>query len=156
MGGGIAIERTCDLETIRELALHPRIFPYISDDFTANQKTWKPIDSELVRYLLAEDAEGPFGFGVFIPTTWAHWTAHFAFLPRAYGADARKSLESMFAWMWENTSARRITGEIVKGNTLAIRFARRAGCEIYGINRKSYLRGGILHDQVCLGISKPL
>jgi RimJ/RimL family protein N-acetyltransferase len=48
-----------------------------------------------------------------------------------------------------------LVGEIERGNTLAVRFACRAGFQIYGINRRSFLKGGVLRDRVCLGISKP-
>lgn len=151
----LKVFRTRDYKIIRELATHPRIFPQIADDFTSDSKKWQPIASEQVCYLLAADGEGPFGFGIFIPDTWACWKAHTAFLPRSYGADARKSFDQMILWMWQNTTAKRLVGEIVRDNLLAIRFARRAGFAIYGINKKSYLRGGVLRDQLCLGISKP-
>lgn len=151
----VKIFRTRDFSAIRALCTHPRIFPSISDDYTKDAKTWKPIESELVIYLLASDEKGPFGFGIFIPQTHVQYGAHTAFLPRSYGADARHSFEHMIEWMWTKTTARRIVGEIVRENKLAIRFARRAGFEIYGINERSYLRGGVLRDQVCLGISKP-
>jgi hypothetical protein len=151
----VKVFRSRDYRAIRELALHPRILPQICDDFTCDPAKWQPIESEQVIYLLATDDEGPFGFGIFIPDTWACWKAHTAFLPRSYGADARKSFERMIQWMWANTQARRLVGEIVRENLLAIRFARASGFSIYGINRKSYLRGGVLRDQVCLGISKP-
>lgn len=151
----LKIFRTRDYKIVRELATHPRIFPQIADDFTADPKTWTPIESEQVCYLLAADEEGPFGFGIFIPDTWACWKTHTAFLPRSYGGDAASSFKKMLEWMWQNTQARRLVGEVVRENLLAIRFARRAGFTIYGINKRSYLRGGILHDQVCLGISKP-
>lgn len=151
----ISVFRSRDFELIRSLCLHPRIFPLISDDYTANPAEWMVPTSEVVIYLLARDREGPFGFGIFMPRTHVQYEAHLGFLPRAYGADARHAFERMLAWMWQNTTALRIVGEIVKPNTLAIRFARQAGFEIYGVNKASYLRGGILHDQVCLGISKP-
>lgn len=151
----ITISRSRDYAAIRKLATHPRIFPAISDDFTANPEQWRPIESELVTYLLATDEEGPFGVGIFIPDTWACWKAHMAFLPRSYGNQAQTSFKRMLGWMWQNTSAKRIVGEIERGHLLAIRFARGAGFAIYGINRKSFLKGGVLCDRVCLGISKP-
>lgn len=156
-GGEAAIKlfRSRDYRAIRELATHPRIFPHVSDDFTSDPKTWSPIESELVNYLLATDDEGPFGFGIFIPDTWACWKSHMGFLPRSYGNLALSSFRKMLDWMWQNTSARRLVGEIARDNKLAIRFARRAGFSIYGVNQKSCLRGGVLRDQVCLGISKP-
>jgi RimJ/RimL family protein N-acetyltransferase len=149
------IFRSRDYRAIRDLATDSRIFPQISDDYTRDVKLWKPIESELVIYLLASDDEGPFGFGIFVPKTHVEYAAHTAFLPRSYGAQARHSFEEMIRWMWKETRVVRIVGEIVRSNTLAIRFARQAGFEIYGVNKRSFLRGGVLHDQVCLGISKP-
>ena len=147
--------RSHDYKAIRALAIHPRILPQISDDFTSDPKQWQPIESEQVVYLLGADDAGPFGFGIFIPQTHIQFAAHVAFLPRSYGNLALTAFKEMLAWMWQNTQARRIVGEIVRENKLAIRFARRAGFKIYGINDQSYLRGGILRDQFCLGISKP-
>ena len=155
VGDASKIFRSRDYRAIRELILHPRIFPHVSDDFTSNPEKWKPIESETVTYLLATDEKGPFGLGVFIPDTWACWKSHMAFLPRSYGNQALTSFKTMLGWMWRNTSARRLVGEIARENKLAIRFARRAGFSIYGVNVKSKLRGGVLVDQVCLGISKP-
>jgi RimJ/RimL family protein N-acetyltransferase len=151
----IKVERTDDYELIRRLAIHPAIFPHISDDFTDKADQWKPIESDFVRYLIAQDSEGVIGFSVFMPTTWAHWTAHVAFLPRSYGPKAISAFREMLAWMWKHTSACRITGEICQENRRAIQFAVRAGFKQYGVNGKSRLRGGVLRDQVCLGISKP-
>lgn len=151
----VSVFRTRDYKAIRELATHPRIFSQICDDFTDDAKKWKPIESENVCYLLASDRQGPFGFGVFIPDTWACWKTHIGFLPRSYGGDALASFKKMLGWMWAYTEARKIVGEVCRENKLAIRFARNAGFSIYGINGKSYLQGGVLRDRVCLGISKP-
>ena len=155
LGSGFVISRSRDYLAIKRLAIHPRVFPYLSDDFTSDPKQWEPIFSEQVIYLLAKDADGVFGLGVFIPQTHAQYGAHLAFLPRSYGRLARSSFEQMLGWMWKNSTARRLVGEIERSNTLAIRFARKAGFEIYGINRRSKLKGGVMVDQVALGISKP-
>jgi hypothetical protein len=155
VGDSSKIFRSRDYRAIRELVRHPRVFPHVCDDFTSNPDTWKPIESDLVTYLLATDEKGPFGLGVFIPDTWACWKSHMAFLPRSYGNQALTSFKMMLGWMWQNTQARRLVGEIARDNKLAIRFVRRAGFSIYGVNLKSKLRGGVLVDQVCLGISKP-
>jgi len=150
-----SVFRSRDYAAIRALATHPRIFPQISDDYTADPAKWDVPRSEQVIYLLASDGDGPFGFGIFVPQTHVQFAAHMAFLPRSYGAIALASFKTMLAWMWANTTALRLVGEIRRDNTLAIRFARRAGFEIYGVNKKSFLRGGQLIDQVCLGISRP-
>jgi RimJ/RimL family protein N-acetyltransferase len=153
--GLIQIERTRDFALIKKLAIDPAIFKHVSDDYYPDPDQWQPVESELVRYLVARDGEGPFGFGIFIPDTWTCWKAHFAFLPRSYGAEALSAFREMLGWMWRETPAARIVGEIPEENRRAIRFALRAGCVVYGVNRRSRLRGGVLRDQVCLGISKP-
>ena len=147
--------RSRDFRAIRALALHPRIFPHITDDCSNDPKAWQPTENEQVISLLAKDDQGIFGFGIFIPQTHTQYGAHLGFLPRSWGNLALASWKEMFAWMWKNTNARRCVGEIARDNKLAIRLCRRAGCEIYGINPRSKLRGGKLIDQVCVGISKP-
>ena len=147
--------RSRDFKAIRALCLHPRIFPHICDDYSNDAKAWKPTENEQVIHLLAKDDKGIFGFGVFIPQTHMQYGSHMAFLPRSYGNLALAAFKEMLDWMWTNTQARRLVGEVPRNNHLGIRFARRAGFEFYGINKRSTLRGGKLLDQVCLGISKP-
>lgn len=140
---------------IRQLATDPAIFPLISDDHFSDPETWEPPHETHVVNLLARDAMGFFGFGIFIPRTLDCHEAHLGFLPRSYGARALLAFQEMLAWIWRNTKAARIVGEIPIENRRAIAFSERAGFERYGFNPASTLRGGILHDQVCLGISRP-
>jgi hypothetical protein len=151
----LVIFRSRDYAAIRALVTDPAIFPHVIDDSITKPAEWKPIESEMVVHLLARDRAGLFGFGVFIPDTWACWRAHLGFLPRSYGELAIASFKEMLDWIWQNTRAERIVGEIVSDNRRAIQFATRAGFTPYGVNVKSKRRGGELRDQVCLGISKP-
>jgi len=152
----MTIARTSDFVLIKRLATDPAIFPHISDDLSPEPEAWEPMTDSRVCYLVASDEHGVFGFGVFIPVTWVCWRAHFGFLPRAYGQAAAIAFGGMFEWMWANTLARRIVGEICSDNRRAIRFAQRAGAEVYGINRGSLLKDGVLRDQTAFGMSKPL
>ena len=114
----IKIFRSRDYAAIRALCVHPKIFPLIADDFHPDPKTWVMPENDQIVYLLASDDEGPFGFGIFHPRNLACWAGHFGFLPRGYGADARKSFQRMLQWMWENTTAQKVVGEIVRENVL--------------------------------------
>lgn len=154
MGNGLIIERTRNLAEIKSLATHPAIFKHVSDDSTTAEQ-WEPIDHEEIIYLIARDAQGAFGFGIFMPQNIVCFRGHFAFLPRSYGDVALTAFKLMLDWMWNTTSAHRITGEILRENRRAIQFAIKAGCNPYGINLKSKLVGGVLRDQVAMGISRP-
>ena len=148
------VVRSYNYAAIRALACHPAIFRDVSDDFFPRPEDWRPIESEQVVYLLASDS-APFGFGIFIPDTFTCYKAHIGFLPRSYGKQAIGAFREMLGWMWANSTAARIVGEVCEENRRAIRFAVNAGFEQYGVNVKSRLRGGVLRDQVCLGISRP-
>jgi len=151
----ITVARNFDLESLRKLATDPRIWPHISDDHFPDPEKWKPILGELAIVLVACDRKGYFGFAIFLPRTFTTWDCHFGFLPRAGVWKAMKAMKKFFRWMWEHTEAERIVGDIASDNTQALAFARRAGCSAYGLNPKSVKRGGVLLDQVCVGISRP-
>ena len=151
---GFIVFRSRDWKAIKALVCDPAIFPYVSDDFYPTPECWQPSESENVIYLLAKDVAGLFGFGIFMPVTWACYQAHMGFLPRSYGEQAISSFKEMLSWMWANSKAQRLVGEICSDNRRAIQFAERAGFSFYGVNKKSRLRGGVLRDQVCLGISR--
>lgn len=164
--GEMQIERTQDYDAIRLLACHPAIFPHVSDDWTSNPYSWRPPESKEVFYLIASDqgsngqvfrgiVDRALGFAVFVPETRSCFQAHMAFLPRSYGDVALSAFKEMLHWMWNHSTAARIVGQIPIENRRAIAFAKRAGFVEYGVNPKSYLLGGVLRDQVCLGISRP-
>lgn len=149
------IERIRDPKLVQMLATHPSIFKHVSDDWVKRPEDWVAPVSDSIVYLVASDEEIFFGFGAFFPQTWTCYQAHMGFLPCSYGEQSLSSFKSMLGWMWENSTASRIIGEIPVQNRTAIAFAINAGFERYGVNVKSRLRGGVLVDQVCLGISKP-
>jgi len=57
-------------------------------------------------------------------------------------------------WIFENTNCMRLVGSVPKYNTLACRLARLANWQQFGLNYKSYLKNGVLHDQLMFGISR--
>lgn len=148
------LERSRDYAAIKALATHPAVFPFITDDYHPDPAAWQPPQDDHVYYLVARDAGGPFGLGIFIPENFAAWRAHVAFLPRSRGAKALVSWKAMLRSIWETTTAERIFGEIDHRNRAAIRFCLASGFSRYGTNPRSVRRGGELRDQVCLGISK--
>jgi len=155
VGSRITIERTRDAALIRSIVLDPSIFPWVHDDYTADPARWQPTLGAHAYNLMARDRRGYFGLGMFIARSHTCFEAHMGFLPRSYGAQALTAFKQMLAWMWTNTTAARLVGEIDVDNRRAICFAERAGFQRYGFNEKSCRRGGTLRDQLCLGISRP-
>lgn len=80
---------------------------------------------------------------------------HLGFLPIAWGAKARRSGIEFLQWIWRETPFQRVIGKIVAPNPNSVEHALAAGMEIFGIDKRSFIRGGILRDQIWLGISRP-
>jgi len=150
----MTFERTTDYELIKKIVSHPKVYPYVSDDHSPAPQDWKPIENDVVWYVLVKDGGEILGMWIFIPETQVCWKVHTCLLPNAYGERARKAAKLMAQWIWENTTCLRIVTDVPKYNRLAYHFARAAGMQEFGLNPRSYMKSGILHDQILLGMSK--
>jgi len=157
----IAFSRSTDYDLIRQILTHSRVYDKISDDYSPRREEYRPIEHEAIWYVLARDYDeqsGEFdllGLWMFHPQNGICWEVHTALLPIAYGVPGRLAAQLLPPWIWEHTPCRRIVTNVPSTNRLALRFAIAAGMKIFGINRASYLKGGKLCDQICLGISAP-
>lgn len=151
----ITFERTRNYRLIREVLVHPKIWPFISDDASPPVEEFQPVEHDAFRYILAYCDDTLLGLWMFVPQNGVCWEVHTALLPVAWGLLGQSAAKALPGWIWENTPCRRIVTNVPSSNRLALHFALKAGMKIYGVNEGSYLKAGILRDQVCLGISKP-
>src|SRR5262245_35678219 len=152
----ITFERTTDWETVKAIVTHPRVYPHVSDDGSPAAEQWEPIKDGLVWYVLVKDDGLILGLWVLVPENAICWKAHTCLLPAAYGAKARMAAAGLTAWIWGNTPCLRVITDVPDYNRLALKFAKEAGMEEYGVNARSYMKNKMLHDQILLGISKPV
>src|SRR5262252_6220981 len=148
----IQFGRSHDYDLIRSILTHPAIYRHISDDHSPPVADYRPVESDAVWYVVAqaEDAEvGTYvlGMWMFVPLNGICWEVHTAVLPRGWGDVGLEAARMLPAWIWEHTPCRRIVTNVPSTNRLALHFALKAGMTIFGINRASYLKGGILRDQ---------
>lgn len=120
------------------------------DDSTPGPEEFWPNEDERIIYL---DAAG-MGIFTLIPQNAVCFEIHAALLPGAWGQQSRRLLQGAVRWAFTNTEARRIVASIPAYNRLAIALAKRSGFTEFGRNPQSFLRGGSLHDQILLGVSK--
>jgi hypothetical protein len=153
----IHFERSRDYGLIRRILTHSRIYPHISDDCSPPAADYQPVRSEAVWYVVARDRRPGLsdllGLWMFVPQNGICWEVHTALMPCAWGEVGLEAARMLPAWIWANTPCRRIITNVPSTNRLALHFALNAGMKIYGINEASYLKGGKLCDQLCLGLS---
>lgn len=156
----IQFERSTNYELIRQIITHERIWGYLSDDGSPPREDFEPLESNFVWYVIAcdvDDAGGGeiLGLWMFFPHNTVCWEVHTCLLPIAWGERGQAAAKMLPDWIWRNTPCRRIVTNVPTYNRLALHFAFKAGMKMYGVNPDSYLKDGILRDQMCLGISKP-
>ena len=162
----IQFNRSHDYNLIRQILTHSRVYDKISDDYSPSRDEYRPIEHDAIWYVVARQAfpaaEGIeprepdlLGLWMFHPLNGICWEVHTALLPIAYGVPGHQAARLLPAWIWENTPCRRIVSTVPTTNRLALHFAVDAGMKMWGINEASWLKNGMLCDQVCFGISAP-
>ena len=148
-------QRTFDYALIRSILTLPCFYKFITDDFSVPVEQFQPAEHESIWYVLAFEGDELRGLFAFEPENTICWKIHVCLLPRCWGAKGREALQGVFEWIWENTPCLRIVGHVPSYNRLALKLALECGMILYGLNYKSIMKYGKLHDQVLVGISKP-
>lgn len=149
----ITVERTFDYETIKRIVTHPQVYPFLSDDGSPPASEWQPTESETVYYVAASNHRGVVGVLIFTPHNSICYEGHSALLPSVWGHGPEIGKLAM-RWMFENSPCRRLIGNAPSFNPRVLAYAKRSGMQPFGVNQKSFLKDGILYDQVVLGASK--
>lgn len=157
----ITFERSFNYELIRQIITHERIWPHVSDDFSPPPSEYRPLESDVVWYVLGRDIrpDSPdgriIGLWVFHPHNAVCWEMHLQVLPWAWGPVGSEAGREVIEWFWEQTICQRIIGIVPASNRLALHFMLKTGMRIFGVNEASFRKDGNLIDQICFGISKP-
>lgn len=149
----ITLKRTFDYQLVKRIVTHPEVYPYLSDDGSPSAEQWEPAEHEAVYYLLVERDGEPVGTYMFVPQNSVCYEGHTALLPEAWGQGAEIGIMAQH-WLFENSPCQRIVGNAPSFNQRALHYAEKTGMRAFGINRKSFLKNGVLYDQVVLGVSK--
>lgn len=150
----ISLERTRDYELVRQIMTHPAIFRHISDDGSPRREEYRPWEGEAAWYLLVKDNEEVLGLFMVHPHNSVTWEVHTCLLPSAWGERAKEAAHKSLQFIWKEMPCQRLITNVPRFNRLALRFAQQAGLKVFGVNHKSFLKHGQLHDQIMLGISK--
>lgn len=154
-GQALSLERTYDLELVRSLATHPRVWEGITDDDCPPREEWRPSENPSVVYLLALIGADPVGYWMLVPHASYLWECHTVLTPAAWGLIARELADAAIRWVWHNTPARRIITHVPEYNRVALRFALVNGFVEYGRNPNSFMKHGKTWTVIELGIDKP-
>lgn len=148
------VARLTDYDVIQATIAHPAIYGKLADDLAVLAEEFTPVQSDALIYLGVYWADEFLGLFVFAPTNSVCYDVHTCLLPAAWG----KAIEAgrlACQWMWRHTACRRIVTTVPVDNRLALRLALRCGFTQFGLNPQSWLKGGVMRDQILLGLDRP-
>jgi RimJ/RimL family protein N-acetyltransferase len=131
------------------------VYGRLHDDYSPKREDWEPEFHSTIAYMLIREDNDPVGMFMVSVHNPVCFEVHSAFLPSAWGETTREAGKLMINYLWEQTHCKRIIGNIAESNRLSVKFALDLGMEIFGVNKKSFMKHGRLQDQICMGISKP-
>ncbi len=169
--------RLFDYATILTTLRDERIYSAMCDDFAPPREAFMPRMDDAIVYVgcwehtptdydnigradvrviydvVADKTIRFLGLWCFMPTSPIRWNVHTCLLPCAWGRTV-EATKAMLAYVWENFPVERIVTEVPTYNRLALRLAKAVGMEYIGTDRQAIRKGGKLHDQILLGLSK--
>ncbi len=149
-------ERCTDLSLVKDFfVLHPELYAAVRDDFTGPAEDFVPIDHPLVSYILLLGDDGQlYGLAMVNAHSMILWEVH-NFILASVGWKKRCAIARAFLdFLWAH-GCKRVIGKVLVTNRYALRFNESMGMERIGVNRRCFLKDGVLQDEVWLGLSSP-
>jgi len=148
------IERSYDIELITRIMTNPAVYSFVSDDGSPDVGAFCAHDDEAIYYLLVLDDERVRGLYMLHPMNYITYEIHTCLLKSCRGESADEAAKLVLKWVFTNTPCLKVITNVPENNPLALKYAKRAGLIVEGINRDSFLKDGKLYSQTLLGITR--
>lgn len=145
------VTRTHDMELVASIMRNPAIWPHIHEDGVTEPE---PVDHDALYWMLATQDQTVVGAFLVHAMSSVCYQMHTMILPEYWGAVANSASRALLAWAFTETDCRKMITNVPAYNRVALRFAKLNGGQQEGVNRQSFMRNGVLHDQIVLGITK--
>ena len=150
----MTFERTEDWAEVKRIITHPKIYKWVSDDYSPAPENYEPSADNI--HILVKDGAQTLGMWVFSGENGVCWKIHTCLLPEAWGEKAKRAAAELGPWLWATyPRCYKVITDVPSYNRLALQFAKLVGMKEFGVNFRSYMKNGKLHDQIMLGISRP-
>ncbi len=134
-----------------------KLWKRLSEDHAPAREHWMP-DMRYPWLVLTREIDDTvelYGVVAFIPQTPIVYKFHPAFLPDKWGDEQITDLTRLaLDWAWKNLPVQKIVATFPVMYKSTLRLGQRVGFKREGINRKSFLKDGELHDQYYLGLTR--
>lgn len=152
----IHVKRIFDSKIIEKVLKHKDVFKFICDDFTDDIEAFdlstaaKNKSAYFVGAFVGDEIAAMFFYH---PINHILFEVHSAVLPQYRGKLAVNMAKQSLKWIIDHTECKKVIGNIPEGYGAALALAKRAGLQVEGINRLSFMKNNKLLNQTILGIT---
>jgi RimJ/RimL family protein N-acetyltransferase len=149
----IRLELSRDFDVINRIMREPSIYPFISDDYTPAPEQCDMTTSGM-QFVLVHAGEELAGLYAMQFHSAIMLEIHTCLMPSFHGEFARQAARAIIGWVFSQTPCEKMITLVPVTNRAALRYAHRSGLKQEGCITQSVKRGGVLQDQILLGITK--
>lgn len=137
---------------VAAIVRHPAVWPHVRDERAP--EAWEPTDDAGIYWMLISLDSGAAG-GLFSlqETAPGRLEMHTCLLPEAWGVVAKRAAKMLGDWAFYEFGCTTLASNVPAYNRLALRFAKAGGMRETGNNPASFMKNGVLHDQVLLSVT---
>ncbi len=143
------LARVYDVGVINSILTHPSIADQLCDDHTVGAKIQ---DAESLEWIGVHKDGACHGVFLLIPQNTVTVDIHTALLPDVRGKESKQAgkllLDLIFSRYFKAVTS------VPSNNRVAAWFAGSLGFKHEGVNRQSFLKNGVLLDQVLMGMTR--
>jgi len=143
------LARIYDVDLINSVLMHPSIADHLCDDNSVGAKVQ---DAESLEWIGVHKNGACHGVFLLIPQNSVTVDIHTALLPDVRGKESKQAgkllLDLIFSRYFKAVTS------VPSNNRVAAWFAGSLGFKHEGVNRQSFLKNGVLLDQVLMGMTR--
>lgn len=146
------LTRTHDMELVASIMRHPAIWPHIHDDGVSE---YEPLDSDGLYWMIVKLDSGELGGAFLVHAINSYcYEMHTCLLPAAWGEQAARAAQMLASFVFSELCGEKLVTNVPAYNRRARRFAISGGGVEEGVNRASFMKSGVMFDQIMYGITK--
>lgn len=149
----VTLEPCADFDILNAIVREESVYRACSDDFAPDAQAFDLTGAGML-FVLVRAGGMIAGFYALHFHSAIMAEIHTCILPRFRGDTAARAARKIIAWVFEQTQCLKLITLVPECNKVAAAYARRAGLVDEGLLTKSFLKGGVLHDQLLLAICK--
>lgn len=150
------------MEVRRTWIAHPilyimqQVWEYLTDDSGLKFEDYSPrLDEDSRWYITYDEYDTPVAAFWLRRLNGVTWEAHANVAPQYWGnKKGTKLCKQALAFAFEDTEALKFVAQIPDSSKATQKMAAAIGFSREGINKQSFLRDGVLHDQVYFGMTR--